>query len=333
MCLKSTFVFALAAAVGCQPAMSPTTTPPEGSESRMNVARISTAQPDRVNKAELDRKVETLLHEHENGAAASLWLGGEDPIAWYALNSEVSRPAASAIKTFHLVELFAAFAGKLDEPLGAEGILNDPEHAAMAVFRDKDQQAEIRRELSGASVRQVGMVMMQQRTLEGRKVGNHVYNAAANLATAVLGGPEALTDLIHKRDQAFGAVQVRRYMLAERESGDNEVTAAALAVLYGRLASRRLAGIDDQTTDAIHAALLQSAKPVWYAKDGNLTSDPVTQVRAGWWETPKGPVVFVVMVEKARPGPEGREATVKRLRKTADALVEALSEAGVTALK
>src|SRR6185503_14999447 len=108
-----------------------------------------------------------------------------------------------------------------------------------------------------------------------------------------------------------------------------EAPASAFAALYQRLASRRLAGIDSVTMDAIQEALQRSDDKVWgtnFSKDGNLASDPVTQVRAGWWQTSKGPMVYVVMTA------QGLEATEERLGKTADDLMNALGSAGWNAL-
>jgi hypothetical protein len=294
----------------------------------VELARTSTAQADRVNKAELDRQVEALLREYGEGVAASLWVGSDSPTPFYEWNSTQARPAASAIKTFHLIELFDAFAGKLEEPLpGAESILGNPNHPAMVVFERRFHD-EIRRALGRASVRQVGMVMMQGKTLEGRVVEPYVYNAAANLVTAVLGGPEALTARIHKRDPAFGAVQVRRYMVANRDQGDNDAPATALAALYGRLATRKLQGIDARTMEAIYEPLLQqrfSPTSAVFFKDGGLPISPITSVHAGWWEQPTGPVVYVVMLVWITP--ERGDLALERLHKTGDALGVALYKA------
>src|SRR6185295_9570031 len=126
---------------------------------------------------------------------------------------------------FYLVELFDLYKGKLDKPLrGADAVLKNDNHPAISHFSE-EQRAEIRRELRGASVRRMAEVMTG--TIEA---SNAVYNAAANLITAALGGPEALTARIRKRDPAFAQVSARRYMLRDRqEQGDNEAPAKALA--------------------------------------------------------------------------------------------------------
>ena len=210
-------------------------------------------------------------------------------------------------------------------------MLADDAHPAISHFTP-EQRAEIRRELNGATVRRVGLVMMGT-----APASNVVYNAAANVTTAVLGGPDALTALIRKRDAAFAAVSARRYMLRNRrERGDNEAPAIALAALYQRLAARRLAGIDAPTMDAIHEALRRRDDPALgrhYDKDGNLDSDPLSEVRAGWYETAKGPLVYVVMTMQPTPGPAGRDASSQQLAKTADALAQAIVEAGWAAMR
>jgi hypothetical protein len=341
--MRAAITILLAAVVpGCQPASQPRPVAIENAgtveaDHRLpDLARTSTAQSDRIDKAELDRKVVALLREYGDGIATSLWVGSDSRTPLYEWNSSIARPAASAIKTFHLVELFAAFAGKLDEPLpGADRVLSDANHRAMAVFVDRNEQEEIRQVLSGASVRQIGMVMMRQRTLDGEKVKNCVYNAAANLVTAVLGGPEALTTLIHKRDRSFETMRVRRYMLADRKAGDNDASAAALAALYGRLATRKLAGIDDRTMGAIHESLLYeriAPNAALFCKDGLLNSPPLTSVRAGWWEKPSGPVVYVVML--VQTGSAGPDLTFDRIHDTSKNLAAlALDNAAQAARK
>jgi hypothetical protein len=286
----------------------------------------------RVDASWLAARVDGLLREHGDGIEASLWLGGAAGGGMFERHPIAPRPTASAIKSFYLVELFARFAGALDRPLpGIAGVLDDDAHPAISHFTP-EQRAEIRRELTAATVRRIGLVMMGT-----APASNVVYNAAANVTTAVLGGPEALTALIRERDAAFAGVAARRYMLRNRrERGDNDAPAIALAALYQRLAARRLAGIDAPTMDAVLEALRRRDDPALgrhYEKSGNLDSDPLSEVRAGWYDTAKGPVVYVVMTTQPTPGPAGREASSQRLAKTADALAQAIVEAGWAAIR
>lgn len=113
--------------------------------------------------------------------------------------------------------------------------VNDDAHPAIAHFT-ADDRADIWAEIAGATIRRIGQMMIR-----GTDLSNAVYNAAANVTTALLGGPEALTGLIHDRDPAFGGLTVRRYMLTTRDvTGDNEATAASLAAVLQRVAARDL---------------------------------------------------------------------------------------------
>src|SRR5947207_16008529 len=88
-----------------------------------------------TDRAALSREVESVLKAHGDGIEASLWLGGESGDAWFEVKSNLFRPAASAIKTFFLVELFDVNKGKLDEPLpGGDGVLKDNDHPAISHF-------------------------------------------------------------------------------------------------------------------------------------------------------------------------------------------------------
>jgi hypothetical protein len=288
------------------------------------------AAPVRVDGALVAEQVDAVLRTHGDGVTAALWLGTADGPAWFERASREPRATASAIKTFYLVELFDRFAGALDRPLpGVEAVLADDAHPAISHFTP-EQRAEIRRDLAGASVRRVGLVMMGT-----APASNIVYNAAANVTTAVLGGPDALTALIRTRDVAFDTVSARRYMLRDRrERGDNEAPAAALAVLYQRLAARTLAGVDPPAMTAIHEALRRPDDPALgrhFDKGGSLASDPMCEIRAGWYETAAGPLVYVVMTLQPMPGAEGREASGRRLAATAEAVAQRLVHSGAAA--
>jgi hypothetical protein len=257
---------------------------------------------------------------------------GDGATTLYELNSSKAYPTASSIKAFYLVELFAAHAGTLDQPLpGIDEILKNDRHPAMSVFKDPAARDEIRRVLTGASVKRVGEIMVRGTADANRKYGNAVYNAAANLVTAALGGPEALTQLIRKRDPAFQDVSVRRYMLAERKPGDNEAPAVAFAALYGKLVSLSLQGLDAKTLLAIRTVLgreVDANLGLHMGKGGDLDSDPQACVREGCWRGGKQTIVYVVTLVRTDRGNEDRQAGSKRLQDTAEALRKVLTEAG-----
>jgi hypothetical protein len=249
--------------------------------------------PAPLDVAALDRAVDAILVEHRDGIAAGIWVGGPSGGAWYKRAATTVFPTASAIKTAYLVELFAAHAGRLDTPLpGLERLLSADNHPALAPF-SRNRRRDIRRVLGGSTVRRIGAIMMAKTQTE-----NHVYNAAANIATALLGGPAGLTRKIHARDAAFASLTVRRYMLADRRR-DNTGSAASLAAVLQRLASRRVPGVDAATVEAMRRAMWarrDAGGSQYYRKSGYLPSDPAVSVLSGWWESGRRVAVSVVMI-------------------------------------
>ncbi len=271
----------------------------------------------------LPQAIAKLLRSQTDDVSCSLWVGRESGSAVVEFRGDEVMPTASAVKTFYLVELFAAEAERLDQPLpDAMRILNDDAHPAISHFA-RPVREEIRRELGGTTVRRVGEIMMGK-----TDVSNAVYNAAANLVTGHLGGPEQLTKLIHRRDPRFASVMVRRYMLRDRKQpGDNEATAAAFAALYQSLASRTLKGITPEVMTALHHVLKQSqASPrgTFHEKDGGLSTDPLTAVKSGWVATRSGPVVFVVMCRKTTADEGNRNRIYEDLQSLALSLRDRL---------
>lgn len=280
------------------------------------------APPDFSREA-VERLVAATRAEDGGGRVrVGVWFGGATGEAWYSTEADAALPAASAIKTAILVELFARFADGLDRvPPGLADHLRDgsPTIAHYA----PEARAEARRELTGRTVRQLGGIMM-----EPIPASNAVYNAAASVNIALLGGPEATTRLIRSRDPAFEPIAVRRYMLADRtQTGDNTATPAALAAVFRRLADGHLAGLPDPGVAAIRASVLarDDARGRWLLKDGLLESDPIAVIRTGTLTPPTGPPrVFAVMLSRDRPDPRGRDAAIVHLQGAADRLVATL---------
>lgn len=272
-------------------------------------------------------EVEGLIRRRSDaGVQTSVWIGGVDEQPWFEFESAKARPTASSIKAFYLVELFDTYRDKLDSPLpGAAEVLQD-DHPAISHFTP-EQRDEIRRELTNASIRRIGQVM-----IGGTGASNAVYNAAANLTTAALGGPKQLMQRIHRRDAEFADVAVRRYMMRNRkEFGDNESTATALAALYRKLATGSLAGLDDATLQAVRTVLFKESSEElgrWYWKGGSLMTDPLTHVHAGWWQTPPGNLIYVVMASTPLADGDDAQAEFNKLEKSNIQLTEAAISAG-----
>lgn len=251
-----------------------------------------------------------------------VWFGGPTGDPWYSAEADALFPTASAIKTAILVELFARFADDLDRvPPGLADHLQDTS-PTIAHFAP-EARAEVRRELAGKTVRQIGGIMM-----EPIPASNAVYNAAASISIALLGGPEGATRAIQARDPAFAPITVRRYMLADRtRTGDNTASPAALAAVFCRIASGNAPGLARPTVEAIRASILarNDARGRRLLKDGLLESDPLTIVRTGVLTPPTGPpCVFAVMLARDRPDPHTRETALAQLGTDADRLVASL---------
>ncbi|MBN1475822.1 hypothetical protein JXA47_03620 [Candidatus Sumerlaeota bacterium] len=282
--------------------------------------------PITLDTAKIDEAIRAITEEHGDGIEVSVWLGGLDGAPWYALNENEWRPGASAVKAAYLVELFAAHAGSLDEPLAeTDQILSDPTHPAIVHF-DERAQAEIRREHEGASVRRIGEMM-----IHGEGVSNTVYNAAANVTTAALGGAEGITERIHARSPDFGGIAIRRYMLADRNvTGDNEATAASLAAVLRRIAGADLPGVDEETVEAIRE-VLRGDRAWWlglhFFKTGALNTNPLTRIESGYHTKRGRVIVYVVMTEQPNPGELTAEAAGERLQATTDRIRDLLLRA------
>ena len=207
-----------------------------------------------------------------------------------ARSRSTPRATASAIKTFYLVELFDRFAGALDRPLpGVDAVLADDAHPAIAHFTP-EQRAEIRRELTGATVRRVGLVMMGI-----APASNIVYNAAANVTTAPLGGPEALTAADSDARPPRSPSSRRAATCSATAASAATTKRPALGAGRALPAARRRGAWPASTRatmDAIHAALRRrrrsGARPPLRQGRQPGTRIRMCEVRAGWYDTAQG---------------------------------------------
>ena len=234
----------------------------------------------------------------------SIWIGTADGATLYDEAPGVPRPAASSIKTAYLVEFFSDRAGALDEPVpDAVDVVGNPDHPAVVHF-DADTQAEIKEHLETATARTVGRHMIR-----GTGVSNPVYNAAANLVTAFLGGPPELTGRIQARHPDYAGIDSRRYMLAARDvTGDNTATAGSLAAVLAAIARGDVPGVSPETHVAMRDILFleDTGDGRHFYKGGSLNSSPITRVLSGYYAVPGEPsggeLVYAFMAEI--PGPE-----------------------------
>ena len=264
-------------------------------------------------------------------AEVSVWLGGATGEAWYAREAETWRPAASAIKTAYLVELFAARDGRLNMPLStAAAVLRHDDHPAWKPF-DEDDLDDIRNELGVGSTHRLGRLM-----IHGRGVSNAVYNAAANLATATLGGPEALTERIRRRWDKAPGFAVRRYMLGRRDvTGDNELVPSSLADVLQSLACETVPGASAAAVTEMRRVLFLESHPEFgdhYFKSGALTSEPMCRIASGFWEKDGQVIVYVVMGEQPLAATEDDPESEQAFERLSE-LVGEITETVVTAAR
>jgi hypothetical protein len=286
------------------------------------------SRQDRRAKAAFDSILAEAVESHgDAGLEVSTWIGTPDGKPLFARNADTVRAAASSIKTAYLVELFAAFEGRLDRPLpGLDAILDDPSHPALVHF-DAETRAKIVAAMRGISARRVAQMM-----IHGIGVDNATYNAAANVTTAVLGGPEGLTEKITGR---FGpGAAVRRYMLAARDvTGDNEVSADFLARVLCTVASGEIPGIRMETVDAVRDQLFLEVGEDGVrhlSKTGALDTDPMTRISSGILVRPDAePLVYAILCERQTPGTRSREDAVAALEDTNAELTRALLDAAL----
>ena len=206
----------------------------------------------------------------------SIWIGTADGATLYEESPDTPRPAASSIKAAYLVEFFSDRADALDEPVpDALDVVGNPDHPAIVHF-DADTQAEIQEHLETATARTVGRHMIR-----GTGVSNPVYNAAANLVTAFLGGPPGLTARI--------------------------ATAGSLAAVLAAVARGDVPGLSAETHEAMRDILFleDTEDGRHFYKGGSLNSNPITRVLSGYYAAPGEPtgreLVYAFMAEV--PGP------------------------------
>lgn len=267
-----------------------------------SLAAIASAQAPTPKHAPANRlaaQLDGLLQPAGPTLRAGVWVADGDGNVLFAHHAEATLPTASAIKVAYLVELFGAMAPDLGRAPGlAKQVLEASAHPALRPFA-AEQQPEIRTKLNVLDARAIGATM-----IHGKGVSNAVYNAAANLVTAELGGPRGLNEKIAARWDGPSEIAVRRYMLAPRDAGDNEATPRALGRVLLALARRDVPKLSVEAQDAARACLAvghERGRGEHFAKSGALDSTPVTRVASGWYEANGKALVYVVMLAQPTP--------------------------------
>ena len=197
--------------------------------------------------------------------------------------------SASSIKSAILLELFAKYGNELSKTsrFDIQSIVRNDEHPAIAHFGPATRN-EIAIDLADVSIFRLGKIMIDSTDEAGKSYSNTTYNAAANVAIGLLGGPAKATERIHRRHPAFQRMHLRRYMLADRKvSGDNTATPLELATLFAMSIGENRRMVQPHEAAAATKILHSTDYPDGsrlYSKGGTLHSDPVTSVRSGQFQ-------------------------------------------------
>ena len=273
-------------------------------------------------------RVASLLANQPAGTTCGLVVISDDGEKLFHQDSDLELPTASAVKPLLLLELFSKFEDELETANRPDiaRIVHAKRHPAIIHFSQEDQKS-IADALVGVSIKELGKIMIDSEDLAGNETSNVVYNAAANVAISLLGGPGRATDSIHARHQAFRSVQVRRYMLARRDvRGDNTASPSALASLYQLAIGKAVEGLKASTVTQI-AEILRKGDEGQYGKNGTLTSDPVTSVRTGQYLQAGRRLNYAVMASQKRDTKQSSLAQYESLKQLTTEIVVRLREA------
>jgi len=270
----------------------------------------------------LPAKMQALLAAQSSSIKLGIWVGRADGNSLVQWHDAEPRPVASAVKIAMLIELFDKYADRLDETRSELLSFMLADHPAVVHFSES-QREEIRAQIAGASIRRIGRVMMGSEA-----ASNIVYNAAANMTIALLGGPDHLTQLMHQRAPELQEIYVCRYMLAPRnQPRDNTATPRSLATIWRWLANESIPGVNQATFMSIekairHTELRFALEGRHLYKDGALDSLPLTRVHAGSWTVRNERFAYVVMLEQSDTGASNPNTVTKYFADLATSLSE-----------
>lgn len=250
----------------------------------------------------------------------------------FSLHPDEPLASASSIKTSILLELFVQHADELDVTRRSdiEKIVVDPTHPAIVHF-PPPTQAAIANDLRDVSIRELGKIMIDSKFADGSACSNTSYNAAANVAIALLGGPHGTTRRLHDRHPLQGGLDVRRYMLADRNvTGDNTATPRGLATVFALTVNRQLPDVPPHVTQATTSILHSKDYPDGsqrYSKGGTLHTDPVTCVESGQFRRGSSQLNYAIMVAQELRNPKSGKTQYDTLAKWTQGFFEALKQA------
>ncbi|MBL8901223.1 MAG: hypothetical protein JNM84_26585 [Planctomycetes bacterium] len=260
------------------------------------------APPWNLDRALLEAELEQLESRGPRGVRLGLWVGDPEGRAACARRADEAFPAASAIKTALVIEVFARRADELERiPRELVALCDDPAHPLWAPLAPRPSQGSVEiegpRELARAALRELSLFALGDLALRGTAATNATYNAGGSALLALLGGPEAASQALRARSPRYAGLELRRWFLAPRTRGDNTATPRALGALLGDLARDAVPGMSREAASAARAVLLARRSlehGALYQKDGALDTDPACRVRSGFAEDRFGAWVWVI---------------------------------------
>ncbi|MCH2023999.1 MAG: T9SS type A sorting domain-containing protein [Saprospiraceae bacterium] len=234
----------------------------------------------------------------------------EDTVAM-SCNGTQSWPTASAIKFLILPAFYSTFKNNWNAtPNELDSILNfSSSYQDVLEMFSSSTRTTIANTIQGYSYKQIASGMMGKAGLP-----NASYNACANIAIFLLGGPAGTTSSIHALDSNLNTVFIGRYMLKARTTAnDNRNALKDFAILIRHIHNKTLSGF----VTADYAEMMSSVYSVnylgypYYQKSGSLSSYPEVKSRTGYiWNFINNNTLLYSINLVANQGPDSNFSNV-----------------------
>jgi hypothetical protein len=244
----------------------------------LSVSTISKAQSIANIHYELDSIRLTLCPQ----ASFSFWAESVNDSLINSTSADSIWPTASAIKMFILPAFYQEFKSIWDTiPVNLDSILDyQPNYQEPLDVFSASERMVIDSVLSGFTYKQIGEGMMGKVSL-----GNDSYNACANIAIFLLGGPASTTLKIQNLNPEFSNIRIGRYMLDTRtDTTDNINSIKDFAILFRMLHQKSIPNLQASDYPELLSCIWTSSYNgyTYYQKSGGLTSFPAVKSRVGF---------------------------------------------------
>ncbi len=215
-------------------------------------------------------------------ASFSFWAESVDDGLINTTNADSLWPTASAIKIFILPAFYSQYKAVWNTtPAQLDSILDfyPAYQPPLSVF-NASERLSIDSALTGYTYKQIAEGMMGKSGLN-----NASYNACANIAIFLLGGPSGTTTSIKNLHPDFAHIQIGRYMLESRTpANDNYNRARDFSTLINMIHHQSIPNFQLADYPKILSCIWSgnyNGYP-YYQKSGGLTSLPDVRGRVGF---------------------------------------------------